>query len=36
MREWADAVSEDERFGKWRFAVAGRPGAILDILATSP
>ena len=36
MREWADAVSEDGRFGKWRFDVADRPGAILDILAASP
>ena len=36
MREWADAISEDGRFGKWLFAVADRPGAILDILAASP
>ena len=33
MLEWVAAVNEDARRGQWRFAVADRPGAILDALA---
>ena len=36
MREWVAAVNEDGRFGRWRFEVADRPRAILDILAAPP
>ena len=36
MEEWAAAVAADGRYGRWRFAVADRPRAILDILASPP
>ena len=36
MEEWAAAVTADGRYGRWRFAVADRPRAILDLLASPP
>ena len=35
MKEWAQAVSEDGRFGQWLFDVSTRPADIKDILAAA-
>jgi type III restriction enzyme len=33
LNEWVEAVNEDGRFGRWRWAVSFEPGDIVDILA---
>lgn len=34
LEEWAEAVTADGRFGKWRCALVQRPGEIRDVVAS--